>query len=155
MALILAACSSAAPPSEGEPTAAESAAPSAAPSEAPEGLVLVAIGDSIPYNASEDCPGCAGFVDSYAEALTIEIGRPVSAENWSRHDGARTIDILEQLETDERFRDQLAAADVIVMSVGFNDQPPFADAHDGCPPAVNDAMSLEAIVQAGAEKSQA
>jgi len=150
LALMLAACSSAAPSSE-EPTVPESAAPS----EAAEGLVLVAIGDSIPYNAPEDCPACTGFVDSYSEALAIEIGQPVTANNWSRHDGARTIDILEQLGSDQRLRDQLAGADVIVMSVGYNDQPPFADAHEGCPPAVNDAMSLEAIVQAGAETSPA
>lgn len=156
LALMLAACSSAAP-SSGAPTAPESAAPSesTAPSEAAEGLVLVAIGDSIPYNASEDCPGCTGFVDSYAEALTAEIGQTVTANNWSRHDGARTIDILEQLESDQALRDELAGADVIVMSVGFNDQPPFADAHDGCPPAVNDAMSLEEVVQAGADTTQA
>lgn len=150
LALALAACSSATPSIEGS-TGLESAAPS----EASEGLRLVAIGDSIPFNAPEDCPGCTGFVDSYAEALTIELGQPVTANNRSRHDGARTIDILEQLQSDEALRDELSAAELIVMSVGFNDQPPFADAHEGCPPAVNDGMSLQAVVQAGAETSQA
>jgi lysophospholipase L1-like esterase len=150
MALMLAACSSGAPPNE-ESTAPESAAPS----EAAEGAVLVAIGDSIPVNAPGDCPGCTGFVDSYAEALMIEAGQPVTAHNLSRHDGARTIDILEQLESDQSLRDVLATADVIVMSVGFNDQPPFEDTHESCPPAVNEGMSLQEVVQAGAETSQA
>jgi lysophospholipase L1-like esterase len=94
-------------------------------------------------------------VDSYSESLTAETGQQVTVDNWSRHDGARTIDILEQLESDEGLRDRLTAADVIVMSVGFNDQPPFADAHDGCPAAVDDTTSLEAVVQAAADTSQA
>ena len=148
LALMLAACSSAAP-------ADESTAPeSAAPSGAAEGLTLVAIGDSIPYNDPNDCPGCTGFVTSYAEALTTEAGQPVTAHNRSRHDGARTIDIVDQLESDQALRDELAAADVIVMSVGFNDQPPFADAHDGCPPAATETMSLQEVVQTAADTSQ-
>lgn len=150
LALLLVACSSGALPSQ-ESTAPESTAPS----EAAEGLLLVAIGDSIPYNDPMDCPGCTGFVDSYAEALTSEVGQPVTASNRSRHDGARTIDILEQLESDEALRDELATADVIVMSVGFNDQPPFEDAHEGCPPAVNEGTSLPEAVQTAAETSQA
>lgn len=149
VALMLAACSSAAPPSE------ESTLPGSAVPSAGVGLLLVAIGDSIPYNDPGDCPGCTGFVDSYAEALAIDAGEPVTASNRSRHDGARTIDILEQLESDQSLRDELATADVIVMSVGFNDQPPFEDAHEGCPSAVNESMSLEAVVQAGAETSAA
>jgi hypothetical protein len=32
-------------------------------------LRLVAIGDSIPYNSPQDCPGCTGFVDRYARAV--------------------------------------------------------------------------------------
>lgn len=149
LALVLAACSSATPSTE-ESTAHESAAPSEA-----AGPLLVAIGDSIPFNAPGDCPGCTGFVDSYAEALTAEVGQPVTASNRSRHDGARTVDILGQLESDQGLRDELAAADVIVMSVGFNDQPPFEDTHEGCPPAVNEETSLQDAVQAGADTSQA
>jgi lysophospholipase L1-like esterase len=149
LALMLAACSSGAPSNDGS-TSPESAAPS----ETAEGLLLVAIGDSIPFNGPVDCPGCTGFVDSYSDALSSEVGQPVTPSNRSRHDGARTTDILEQLESDQNLRDELATADVIVMSVGFNDQPPFADSHEGCPPAVNEGVSLEAVVQAGAETSQ-
>jgi lysophospholipase L1-like esterase len=123
-----------------------------APSE-PEaaGLVLVALGDSIPYNSSDDCPGCTGFVDSYGAALEAELGASVEIINESRHDGARTVDILEQLEDDEDQLADLAAADVIVMSVGFNDQPPFADAYDGCPEPIRDSDLIGAVVERGAE----
>src|SRR5690349_9669899 len=37
-------------------------------------LRLVAIGDSIPYNGSQDCPGCTGFVDRYARAVEKATG---------------------------------------------------------------------------------
>ena len=104
--------------------------------------MLVAIGDSIPFNLEEDCPGCTGFVDSYAGALEAELGEPVAVVNRSRHDGARTIDIVEQLHSDELLLTQLATADVIIVSAGFNDQPPFGNAHDGCPEPVTDTDPL-------------
>jgi hypothetical protein len=34
-----------------------------------QALYLVAIGDSIPNNSPQDCPGCTGFVDRYAKAV--------------------------------------------------------------------------------------
>ena len=55
------------------------------PAEGP--LRLVAIGDSIPYNSSVDCPGCTGFVDRYAEALGAATGRRVEVANLSMHNG--------------------------------------------------------------------
>ena len=158
--LVLAACSTS--PSQSEEVGASdtpsaqpsTSAASVAPSAPEEGRLVVAIGDSIPFNDSVDCPGCIGFLNSYADALEAETGEPVVASNWSRHDGARTIDIQEQLGSDDRLRDELADADVIVMSVGFNDQPPFADDHEGCPPAVNDATSLDDVFLTAADTSE-
>jgi lysophospholipase L1-like esterase len=125
---------------------------SAVPSEpGAAGLVLVVIGDSIPYNSSDDCPGCTGFVDSYGAALEAELGAPVEVINESRHDGARTVDIIEQLEDDDDLLADLASADVIVMSVGFNDQPPFADAYGGCPEPIRDSDLIGAVVERAAE----
>ena len=150
--LMLAACSATPSQSAGAPP---SDSTEASPSAATEGLLVVAIGDSIPFNDSGDCPGCIGFVNSFADALGVDTGEAVDVSNRSRHDGARTIDIQEQLESDERLRQELAEADVIVMSVGFNDQPPFADDHEGCPPAVSDATSLEDVIQTAADTSEA
>jgi lysophospholipase L1-like esterase len=123
------------------------------PSAAPADAVLVALGDSIPYNAEEDCPGCTGFVDSYGAALEARIGRPVTVLNRSRHDGAQTNDILAQLESDENLLAELATADVIVMSIGFNDQPPFIDAYDGCPEPVTDNDSDQIYAERAAATS--
>jgi lysophospholipase L1-like esterase len=114
----------------------------------------VAIGDSIPYNLETDCPGCTGFVDSYAAALETEVGEPVAALNRSRHDGARTIDIVEQMESDDGLLAELATAEVVVMSVGFNDQPPFADAHQGCPKPVTESDPLSTAIERAAATSR-
>jgi lysophospholipase L1-like esterase len=151
--LVLAACSAA--NTSAQPTgslpASESESP--APSEDEPDFALVAVGDSIPYNLADDCPGCTGFVDSYAADLEADLGEPVAVVNRSRHDGARTIDIVEQLQSDERLLAELATADVIVMSVGFNDQPPFADEHDGCPEPVTDTDPLTTAVERAAATS--
>lgn len=147
LALVLASC--------GGDTTSPPSATTAAPSttEPAAELVLVAIGDSIPYNLPADCPGCTGFVDSYGRALEVDLGQAVNVLNRSRHDGAQTADILEQLESDEHVLAELAIADVIVMSVGFNDQPPFDVAYDGCPDPVTDNDSIQILAERAAATS--
>ena len=51
------------------------------------GLSLVAIGDSIPYNSADDCPGCTGFVDRYADAVAEATGKTVETTNLSSTPG--------------------------------------------------------------------
>jgi hypothetical protein len=78
LALAAASCSS----SAGDDSAASNqSASSANPSESSEpALSLVAIGDSVAYNSSDDCPGCTGFVDRYAEARDVTAGREAPAK---------------------------------------------------------------------------
>jgi lysophospholipase L1-like esterase len=132
--------------------ATETTAPSQATvaSDPPAEFVLLALGDSIPYNSPDDCPGCTGFVDSYGEALEAELGRPVTVLNRSRHDGAGTGQIQEQLQSDEALLAELVDADVVVMSVGFNDGPPFVYAPDGCPLSPSGSASALEWAEAGA-----
>lgn len=84
---------------------------------------LVAVGDSLPYNSPDDCPGCTGFVDRYAAAITEATGHPVTVQNYSEHTGLQTDGLLEELKTDTRRRDALANADIIIVSIGANDDP--------------------------------
>src|SRR6476661_2191929 len=44
---------------------------------------LIVVGDSVPYNSPEDCPGCTGFVDRYATDVTKATGHPVKVQNLS------------------------------------------------------------------------
>ncbi|MCW2760769.1 MAG: hydrolase family protein [Marmoricola sp.] len=92
---------------------------------------VVVIGDSIPYNASADCPGCTAFADSYGTALERKLRRQVNVENLSRHDGAKTQDIEEQLGSGD-LKEPLSHADVVIVSVGFNDQPPYFEPEQPC-----------------------
>ena len=74
-------------------------APDAAQPTAPtESLRLVAIGDSIPYNSPEDCPGCTGFVDSYADAVAAATGQTVDVTNLSEHTGLTLPGLLDTFD---------------------------------------------------------
>ena len=127
---------------------AQAASPGAAPSPGDDPVSIVVIGDSIPYNAEQDCPGCTSFVDSYARAIEEATGGPVAVSNMSRHDGATTADIDGQLSAgglDSLIRD----ADVVIVSIGFNDQPPYAGPDRPCSAAALDT-NQQAIEAAAA-----
>ena len=113
MALSLSAC-----------TSAPDASPSPSGASAKE-LNLVVIGDSIPYNSPDDCPGCTGFVTQYAKVLESKAGRTVVIANRSRHDGAKLADIAKQLGDDASLRSELANADAVIVSIGFNNGAPW------------------------------
>ena len=114
-------------PSGSNPSAAS---PSTSPRPTSQPLRLVAIGDSIPNNSPQDCPGCTGFVDRYAKAVQIATGRPVQVANLSQHTGLTLPGLLEELD---EFRDQLAAADVIVVGIAHNSNELSADQPCGRP----------------------
>ena len=80
-------------------------------------LSLVVIGDSIPYNAPEDCPRCTGFVDRYADALAQATGREVEATNLSQHNGLTLPMFMDELES---FKEPLSKADAIIVAIAHN-----------------------------------
>lgn len=91
-------------------------------------LNLVGIGDSIPYAGF--CTACEhAFVDDYAIRLEGQLGREVTIINRSRNDGAQLNQIADQVATEERLREQLASADLVIISAGFNDGPPWEADH--------------------------
>lgn len=109
------------------------------PSESPtaaEPLQLVAIGDSIPYNAPEDCPGCTGFVDLYADELAEATGREVETQNLSQHNSLTLPMLLDELDT---YEDELSTADAIIVGVAHNSIALNGDAP--CGTTWNDATS--------------
>ena len=121
--------------------------PTAEPTPVSEVVSVVAIGDSIPYNSPDDCPGCTGFVDSFGEALAQSAGEPVEAINRSRHDGARTADILDEVQSGS-LDEVLGSADIVIVSAGYNDQPPYGDEGEAChaPQLATEADAVAAVL---------
>jgi lysophospholipase L1-like esterase len=124
--------------------AAGAAPPSSVPAD--DAISLVIIGDSVPYNSPDDCPGCTGFVDGYADAIEAVTGRPVEVDNRSRHDGAVTADIVAEVSSGE-LDEVVSSADIVLISTGLNDGPPYFDPRP-CPSGdlVTDADYFAAIV---------
>jgi len=83
---------------------------------------LVAVGDSIAMNSPMVCSGCTAFVNRYAEALIKATGHPVNVRNLSVA-GLKIDGLLEELKPGAYRRDELANADIIIVSIGFNDAP--------------------------------
>ena len=92
-----------------------------------KGLTYVALGDSWPEGAH--CNGCRTFPQTHAEALSDRLGEPVTFHNLSGQaqpyfetsGGGGSTGLRKALETDEAFRDEVAAGDIIVISTGPND----------------------------------
>ncbi|MGY3128222.1 lysophospholipase L1-like esterase [Agrococcus sp. UYP33] len=144
VAVLLTGCAAAAPSDSAAPTSDPAAAPDA--SSTPPAGQLVVLGDSIPFNAPEDCPGCTGFVDAYAAAVGEAQGGAPQVQNLSRHDGARVADILEQVERGT-VDTALASAQTVILSAGFNDQPPYWQPDAPCVGAVEtDEQVIDTLI---------
>jgi lysophospholipase L1-like esterase len=72
------------------------------------------------------CPGCTGFVDRYAAAISKATGHPVNVQNLSER-GIKIDGLLEELKTNTVRRDALANADIIVVNIAHNDTPWLRD----------------------------
>lgn len=108
----------------------DAASTSASTGSTSPALRMVVIGDSIPNNSPQDCPGCTGFVDRYATAVQTATGRTVQVANLSQHTSLTLPGLLEELD---QFRDRLAAADVIVVGIAHNSNELNADEPCGKP----------------------
>jgi lysophospholipase L1-like esterase len=111
------------------PSVAPTTTPTTAPSARPDYL-LVAIGDSIPFNSPEDCPGCTGFVSQYGDALAAATGKSVGILNRSDHTGL-TVDRLLLNMKSRSVQMELADADAIIVGIAHNDVPMGRD-DDSC-----------------------
>jgi len=137
VALVLGACAAPAPsfaPSSTPASTLGAAAPTpttgSTPSAKPD-LLLVAVGDSIPFNSPGDCASCDGFVDRYAAALARATGKTVGVRNLSEHNNNTVQRLVGELDHDQVRIDALAAADAIIVGIAHNDVPMNRD-DDSC-----------------------
>ncbi|WP_168207530.1 SGNH/GDSL hydrolase family protein [Microlunatus elymi] len=117
------------PASDHEPTAAPAPSPGPSATGRPA-LKLVAIGDSIPFNAALDCPGCTGFVERYATALEHATQRPVETNNLSEHTGLTLPGLMAELPV---YKPDLTNADAIVVGIAHNSNVLNEDTPCGTP----------------------
>jgi lysophospholipase L1-like esterase len=130
-----------------------SAAPAKAATSAPPPLHLVVIGDSIPYNSTDDCPGCTGFVSRYAAAVKQATGRSVDIQNLSQHNGLTMPMLIDELDS---FTPQLSAADIVLVGIAHNSNELASDTPCGAPRDAEEnpdwAVMTPACAQASALK---
>lgn len=117
----------------------DNGSPSAADASPPtdEGLTYVALGDSWPEGAH--CNGCRTFPQTHAEALSKQLGKPVTLHNlagqpqphFDRTGSGGSKGLLDALRTDEAFRTEAAAGDIIVIATGPNDGGRVFEAIEG------------------------
>lgn len=94
---------------------------------AESGLTYVVLGDSWPEGAH--CAGCRTFPQTHAEALADRLGKPVTVHNlagqaqpyFDTPGGGGSRGLVRALRTNEAFRKEVAAGDIIVISTGPND----------------------------------
>jgi lysophospholipase L1-like esterase len=100
------------------------------PTEAPTGprLSYVAIGDSLLFAAEQDCDGCTSAAVIYGAQMAADLGLPVDVHNLTMHNGLDSAMLRGYFERGARLgrvREDLfatvAAADVISLTIGFND----------------------------------
>jgi lysophospholipase L1-like esterase len=117
--------------------------------EAGAALRLVAIGDSIPLNKDDDCPGCTGFVARYAAAVEKATDRRVEVSNHAQHNGLTLPGLLAELGD---LKDDLAGADVIIVGIAHNTIELNADRPCGAD-LVNRQPAWPAMTASCAERS--
>lgn len=113
--------------SSAEPDVESAADTSGAPSGEAEGLSYIALGDS--WIQGAHCNGCRTFPQTHSEALSELLGEPVTFQNlagdyqpyFETPGGGGSTGLRKALQTDEVFRQKVAAGDIIVISTGPND----------------------------------
>jgi lysophospholipase L1-like esterase len=97
---------------KGRTTAKKAAANRPHKTVAPASLLLVGLGDSVPAGA--DCSGCTSFVTLYADRL----GAAVDNDGVDGQNSAQLLDAISPGGTESA---DVAAADVITLTIGAND----------------------------------
>ena len=86
-------------------------------------LRLVVLGDSIAVPAV-GCGDCTGFDELYADYLTTLTGRPVDLRNEAVP-AAQIEDLQSLLDSNTAVQGAIAKADIVVVSIGYNNGPPW------------------------------
>jgi len=134
LAMLVAACGSAAPNPATSPsttaaasvvaTAVASPAPSRQPSSVPTELGphlrLVGLGDSVPGGLKCIDP-CRSYVVTYGDLAAAALGEGVMTTNLATNDGLESGQLLDRVRKRDEYRTAIAGADIVTLQVGWND----------------------------------
>jgi lysophospholipase L1-like esterase len=115
-------------------------------------VAVVGIGDSV---TSGNACGCKAFVGLYATALASQQDLSASSVNLGV-DGWTSAQLLQNLTQPGTFRDQIAKADILLVTIGANDLLPLESRQAaGCPagcygPLVNNVGRNVGLIVAAA-----
>jgi lysophospholipase L1-like esterase len=140
LAVALGACTGSA---GSKATVTQTVVPSATASTDP--LRLVVLGDSIAV-PEVGCGACIGFDEQYAAYLETQTGRAVDLRNEAVP-GDRIESLKSLLDTNSAVQAEIAKADIVVVSIGYNNGPPW-EPDDPChgPLVERDADLIPAIL---------
>jgi lysophospholipase L1-like esterase len=111
------------------PTVVMSPTASATPAASADPLRLVILGDSIAV-PEVGCGGCVGFDEQYAAYLETQTSRAVDVHNEAVP-GDRIESLKSLLDANVAVQSAIANADIVVVSIGYNNGPPW-DPDDPC-----------------------
>jgi lysophospholipase L1-like esterase len=126
MALLLSAACASTATARGTPIrtpAGSSASPTTGARSSGRTLSVVGLGDSVMAGTNCDCDGLA---EEYGKALQARDGNHVDVTNLGEG-GQVTGDLLQNLQIDIPTRTTIAAADIVLVTIGANDLLPELD----------------------------
>jgi len=105
----------------------------AQPSSSAASLSLVGLGDSVPGALGCTLP-CRSYVRSYGEEASKALGEEVTVTNLATNDSLVSGTLLYRVSEDQAHRDALAKADLVTLTIGFNDWQAdcYFDGADSC-----------------------
>jgi lysophospholipase L1-like esterase len=108
-------------------------------------LRLVALGDSLPYNPQDRCPGCVGFPTLFGMAAGKTLDAPVAVANLGQYNSLTSVRLVGQVRTLASMRRAIARADIITLTIGHNDTPWLneQDLCDGAASSTSDARLID------------
>jgi lysophospholipase L1-like esterase len=104
-------------------------------------ITVVGVGDSVTSGAN--C-GCATFVEMYASDLASARGLNTSSVNLGVP-GWTSVQLLQAMTKPGAFRDQVAKADVLLVTIGANDLNPLEGKPPGACPATCYGPMVETV----------
>ena len=126
------------------PTPLVTTTATATPTPEPDVFTIVVLGDSRASEKPVDCSGCTSFVQQLAVTLKGQLGEKIEVVDHTQP-GTDLTALSLALGRDDAIKEDLEAAEIVIVSVGREEGPPWEG--EGCPggPATTPREQLAVI----------